>query len=165
MYAPHKTFFLKFAEDNLCFVSLFQSPPCLFMLRSNMLPTNLPHLEALIEQGTVRRPINDFYGTRDYTSRELATLERLEADASKAIRRELSTTEKKSLARIQSTTHCFPISLEGLGLRCRYLRRCGNWVVYSQNQPILPERSLRALGLWSLLACRSWCICRSRSCE
>ncbi|THV92259.1 hypothetical protein D6D27_05014 [Aureobasidium pullulans] len=62
-----------------------------------MLPTNLPHLEALIQQGTVRRPIDDFYGTRDYTSRELSTLERLETDASKAIGRELSTTERKVL--------------------------------------------------------------------
>ncbi|KAL2026104.1 hypothetical protein VTO58DRAFT_103288 [Aureobasidium pullulans] len=65
------------------------------MLRSNMLPPNLPHLEALIEQGTVRRPINDFYGTRDYTSRELATLERLEADASKAIRPRLIASQSR----------------------------------------------------------------------
>ncbi|KAG9675610.1 hypothetical protein KCU99_g4573, partial [Aureobasidium melanogenum] len=62
-----------------------------------MLPTNIPNLEALIDQGTVRRPINGFFRKRDYTNRELDTLERLDPDASKAIGRGLSNTERNVL--------------------------------------------------------------------
>ncbi|KAG9569965.1 hypothetical protein KCU71_g1708, partial [Aureobasidium melanogenum] len=62
-----------------------------------MLPTYISNLEALIDQGTVRRPVNGFFRKRDYTTRELDTLKRLEPDASKAIGRELSNTERDVL--------------------------------------------------------------------
>ncbi|KAH0359966.1 hypothetical protein KCU65_g9682, partial [Aureobasidium melanogenum] len=62
-----------------------------------MLPTNIPNLEALIDQRIVRRPVNGFFRKRNYTTRELDTLKRLDSDASKAIGRELSNTERNVL--------------------------------------------------------------------
>ncbi|KAG9855259.1 hypothetical protein KCU98_g891, partial [Aureobasidium melanogenum] len=102
-----------------------------------MLPTNIPNLEALIDQGTVRRPVNGFFRKRDYTNRELDTLKRLDPDASKAIGRELSNTEqtvlleyKGRLIAAQSRTKTFGTAagiLTGLAITFNVPRVRGLW--------------------------------------
>ncbi|KAH0351006.1 hypothetical protein KCU81_g2369, partial [Aureobasidium melanogenum] len=102
-----------------------------------MLPTNIPNLEALIDQGKVRRPVNDFFRKRDYTERELDTLKRLDPDASKAIGRELSDIErnvlleyKGRLIAAQSRTKTFGTAagiLAGLAITFNVPRVRGLW--------------------------------------
>ncbi|KAG9691737.1 hypothetical protein KCU95_g7749, partial [Aureobasidium melanogenum] len=102
-----------------------------------MLPTNIPNLEALIDQGKVRRPINGFFRKRDYIDRELDTLKSLEPDASKAIGRDLSNTEcdvllqyKGRMIATQSRTEAFGTAtgiLTGLAITFNVPRVRGLW--------------------------------------
>ncbi|KAH0386865.1 hypothetical protein KCU92_g2245, partial [Aureobasidium melanogenum] len=102
-----------------------------------MLPTTIPNLEALIDQGTVRRPVNGFFRKRNYTNRELDTLKRLDPDANKAIGRGLSNTErdvlleyKGRLIAAQSRTKTFGTAagiLTGLAITFNVPRVRGLW--------------------------------------
>ncbi|KAH0361065.1 hypothetical protein KCU65_g9001, partial [Aureobasidium melanogenum] len=63
--------------------------------------TSIPDLKILLRKGTVSRPVDGFFMERNYTDRELNTLKSLEPDASKAIGRQLSDTERNVLLEYQ----------------------------------------------------------------
>ncbi|KAG9602647.1 hypothetical protein KCU77_g1237, partial [Aureobasidium melanogenum] len=133
-----------------------------------MLPTDIPNLEALIDQGTIRRPVNGFFRKCDYTNRELDTLKRLELDASKAIRQDLSNTKrdvvleyKGRLIATQSRTKTFRTAagiLTGLAITFNVPRNLGwrtyvSWYITSEvakyqiaRQTELPTLHVRILG-------------------
>ncbi|KAG9603687.1 hypothetical protein KCU77_g1686, partial [Aureobasidium melanogenum] len=59
--------------------------------------TNIPDLETLLRKDLVDRPVNALFIEHNYTDLELGTLNSLEPDASKAIGRQLSDTERNVL--------------------------------------------------------------------
>lgn len=59
--------------------------------------SGIPSLETLLRKDLVHRPVNALFIKRNYTKRELDTLKCLEPDASKAVGRELSDTERNVL--------------------------------------------------------------------
>ncbi|KAH0375475.1 hypothetical protein KCU92_g10171, partial [Aureobasidium melanogenum] len=84
--------------------------------------TSIPDLETLLRKGTVRRPVDGFFIKRNYTDRELDTLKSLEPDASKAVGRQLSNTERNVLLEYKgnsmasiSRTEAFAVSIGALG--------------------------------------------------
>lgn len=84
--------------------------------------TNLPDLDTLLCKGTVRRPVNALFKRRDYMECELGTLKSLEPDVSKAVRRQLSDTERDVLLEYKSNSiasesrpSAFAVSIAALG--------------------------------------------------
>ncbi|KAG9942890.1 hypothetical protein KCU85_g9072, partial [Aureobasidium melanogenum] len=119
--------------------------------------TNIQNLETLLQKGIVCRPVNYFFIKRNYTDRELKTLKSLEPDASKAIGRQLSDTERNVLLEYkgnsiasESRPSAFTVSIAALGgvlstmimMRARRRRICGQLVHRIQDRHL----SLRDFG-------------------